>query len=277
LPSDCAALMVKMVTGTKGAPDPQQILREELNNYDSLFVKQTRRGCLQELFGCEATNEFKIYPSAEAAGTRDAPQSESLYSLEESSCLARLCLKNMRGFTQTVWSGPKEALSTDANGTLQGNVLMTLNKECSLAQAPGCCCCLPSISFSDAGGAPLGSADVPMYCCLPKIKVKDESGLEEYTVKMPDCCAGLCVDIFAEGLCNCKVPFYIYPPGSKGQKGDEVGKIVKIWRGFGTEVFTDADSFQLDFPPGINATGKARLIGTTMFMNMLYFEKSSQQ
>ena len=27
----------------------------------------------------------------------------------------------------------------------------------------------------------------------------------------------------------------------------------------------------------IFATRKARLIGTTMFMNMLYFEKSSQQ
>ena len=40
-----------------------------------------------------------------------------------------------RPLTPQVWSGPKEALSTDANGTLQGNVLMTLNKECSLAQA----------------------------------------------------------------------------------------------------------------------------------------------
>ena len=52
-----------------------------------------------------------------------------------------------------------------------------------------------------------------------------------------------------------------------------MGKIIKVWRGLGTEVFTDADSFQVNFPPGINAAGKARMIGTTMFLNMLFFEK----
>lgn len=36
-----------------------------LGAYESLFISQTRKGCIQELFGCEATNEFKIYPSKE--------------------------------------------------------------------------------------------------------------------------------------------------------------------------------------------------------------------
>ena len=36
-----------------------------LGSHESLFVKQTKRGCVQELFGCEATNEFKIFPSKE--------------------------------------------------------------------------------------------------------------------------------------------------------------------------------------------------------------------
>ena len=34
-----------------------------LASHESLFVKQTKRGCIKELLGCEATNEFKIYPS----------------------------------------------------------------------------------------------------------------------------------------------------------------------------------------------------------------------
>jgi len=86
---------------------------------------------------------------------------------------------------------------------------------------------------------------------------------EEYKVQMPSCVGGMCVrqgklpiggdhaetlpiphrrciDCCAEGLCNCKVPFYIYPAGSSGGKGEEIGKIVKMWRGLGTEVFTDA-------------------------------------
>ena len=57
---------------------------ETLGQYDSLFVKQTKKGCVQECFGCEATNEFKIYPSA-----ADAKGTEIYYSLEESEFCMR--------------------------------------------------------------------------------------------------------------------------------------------------------------------------------------------
>ena len=39
------------------------------------------------------------------------------------------------------------------------------------------------------------------------------------------------------------------------------------------QVFTDADSFQLDFPKGIDAPAKARMLGTTAFVNMIFFEE----
>ena len=78
-------------------------------------------------------------------------------------------------------------------------------------------------------------------------------------MQMPSCVGGICVRQgklpigggHAEALprshtagastaAHCKVPFYIYPAGSSGGKGEEIGKIVKMWRGLGTEVFTDA-------------------------------------
>ena len=62
----------------------------------------------QELFGCEAKNEFKIFLSAEDAKQAGLP--ETMYSLEESSCFQRVCFGNKRGFTQTVWSGPLASL-----------------------------------------------------------------------------------------------------------------------------------------------------------------------
>ena len=86
----------------------------------------------------------------------------------------------------------------------------------------------------------------------------------------------MCVDCMAEGCCNCKIPFYIYPPGSSTETGKEVGKIVKLWRGVGTDIFTDAASFNVQFPPGIDEVGKARILGTTFFINMLFFEKGDQ-
>ena len=94
-------------------------------------------------------------------------------------------------------------------------------------------------------------------------------------MQQPSCCGGMCVDCMAEGCCNCKIPFYIYPPGA-GDKGEEVGKIIKLWRGLGTEAFTDAASFELTFPKGVDPQAKARLLGTTMLVNMLFFEKGNE-
>ncbi len=86
---------------------------------------------------------------------------------------------------------------------------------------------------------------------------------------------GMCVDCMAEGLCNCKIPFYVYKPG-KCEKGEEVGKIVKVWGGLGREMLTDAAQFELSFPPGIDTQAKARLLGSTIFVNMLFFEKRNE-
>ena len=164
-----------------------------------------------------------------------------------------------------MWKGTKDQ---------RESVIMTMKKEWTLPVAPCQCCCIPAISYFAADGSPMGSASVPCHYCLPSISVKDPSGNQEYAIQMPSCCGGLCVDVCAEGLCNCKIPFYIYPPG-KGAKGEEIGKIIKLWRGLGTEVFTDASSFQVEFPKGIDETAKARVLGSTFFINLLFFEKGN--
>ena len=179
----------------------------------------------------------------------------------------RFCCKNQRAFTQTIWSGSKEA---------KGAVVMTMEKAWTCPAGPCMCCLPPAISYTLLDGSPLGSADVPMFFCLPKIAVKDKSGQDEYAIQQPSCMGGLCVDVFAEGCCNCKIPFYIYPAGSNGAKGEEVGKIIKLWRGMGTEAFTDAASFNLEFPKDADENAKARLLGSTMFINMLFFEKGNE-
>lgn len=242
------------------APAPLTIAR--LDEMKALFIKQTKKGCIQELLGCEAVNEFKIYENKDQAkgGTVEIG-----YSLEESSFLQRFCCANMRGFEQTVWTGTKDS---------HDQTIMKMNKGLTCNAAPMTCCCIPKLNFTDEKGGALGSADVPCYFCLPGMSVKDPEGKVEYILQQPSCMGGLCVDVCAEGLCNCKIPVYIYPPGSSGAKGEEIGKIIKMWRGMGTEVFTDAASFQVDFPDGAGKEAKQRLIGATMFINMLFFEKS---
>ena len=56
----------------------------------------------------------------------------------------------------------------------------------------------------------------------------------------------MCVNCCAEGCCNCRIPFYIFPQSdTKGTKDTNVGFITKIWSGLGTELFTDADKFEV--------------------------------
>lgn len=45
-------------------------------------------------------------------------------------------------------------------------------------------------------------------------------------------------------------------------------------KSLGTELFTDADAFDVTFPDGANSTQKALLAGTSVFLNALYFEET---
>ena len=62
---------------------------------------------------------------------------------------------------------------------------------------------------------------------------------------MPTCMGGMLPNLCAEGLCNCRVPFYVFPPTGGTTKDDKIGFITKIWAGLGTELFTDAAKFEV--------------------------------
>jgi hypothetical protein len=228
-------------------------------NMPSLMVKQTRRGCFQEMFGCEAKNEFNI-------STIENPQANILYSLEESSFCCRFIMKNHRASEQKVWVGNNAGLGDAA-------LVMSAKKDCTLGLEPCQCCCNPYMNFTDGVGGPMGSVKVPMFCCIPTYKVFDETGQPEYEIHQPKCCGGMCVNACAEGCCNCKVPYYIYAPNQEDRgKGMEKGKIIKIWRGMATEFFSDADTFTINFPADATPEQKARVLGSTFLLNMMEFE-----
>ncbi|CAM9706691.1 unnamed protein product [Heterosigma akashiwo] len=242
-------------------PQAQVIDRQGLEILDTygggLFVKQTKRGCIQELLGCEAKTEFKI-------STLEQKENDVLYTLEESTFIWRFCFPACRPFEQPITVGNQAG----------GPVLMSMKKPVACGLGPCECCFIPTIDFLNSGGESLGGASVPFYFCIPNIKVAGPDGTPDYHVHMPTCCGGVCVNCMAEGLCNCKIPFYIYKPDNDMPQ-QEVGKIIKLWRGLGTEMFTDASTFQLEFPEGADAAAKARLLGTSIFINFLFFERQN--
>merc|ERR1719446_1402586 len=78
---------------------------------DSMLVKQTMRGCLQECLGCEAKSEYKVskmdWSYIEGTSLKEGAmtQPDELYILEESNCCLRICLKDGRPFVLKVSEG----------------------------------------------------------------------------------------------------------------------------------------------------------------------------
>jgi len=53
-----------------------------------------------------------------------------------------------------------------------------------------------------------------------------------------------------------------------------VGKILKKPKSAFTEIFTEANAFEVDFPTDATASQKAVLVGTSIFFNSIFFEGS---
>lgn len=95
----------------------------------------------------------------------------------------------------------------------------------------------------------------------------------------PTCCGGCCVNCCAEGNpcfgkgC-CKLPFHIFDYEEKDTAGNEnyIGKILKKPKSLMTEMFTDANAFDVDFPKDATPAQKGMLVGSAIFMNAIYFE-----
>jgi len=89
---------------------------------------------------------------------------------------------------------------------------------------------------------------------------------------------GLCVNCCAEGNpCGkgcCKQSFRIYDPTVENTNGDApyLGVILKKPKSVATELLTDAQAFEVDFPKDATADQKGILAGTTLYINSVFYE-----
>lgn len=112
---------------------------------------------------------------------------------------------------------------------------------------------------------------------VPSFKVTDGSDQPLYLIHPPLCCGGVCVNCCAEGNpCGkgcCKQSFRVYNADIGNQGGDEFeGVILKKPKSLMTEVFTDANAFEVTFPTTASADQKGILTGAAIFINSIYYE-----
>lgn len=266
-------------------------LDEILADKDGLLVKQTTRGCIQECLGCEAKSEYKIskmewdmieYGYKVVDGGMH--EKDVLYALEESSCCIRFCWRDGRGFNMKVSEG----------GEAGGAPVLNYNAPCgfplffSIPTNDGevtcpCCCLLPNLAAELPNGSPLGASShyiCDQYLFVPKLSYR-ENGEDVYILRPETCCGGCCLACNLKGKGAIFIPFYFHDPTTMKVVGGEYGgeetpQIRKLWAGFKKECCSTADTFAVMFPPGINSTRKAGLLGLTFLLDFSVFERQGQ-
>ncbi|GMI21271.1 hypothetical protein TrRE_jg13118 [Triparma retinervis] len=235
-----------------------QVMERNLEVCSKMQIVQTRRGWFQECCGCEARSEFKYY---------NEDNVHFATSLDDSSCLCRICCQPSYPFKATVVE----------EGTTEEIMTVTRPFKCAVSACK--CCCYQEVSISTPSSPHLGRVVERCWYCVPRFVVLDGRGREVYKLHQPTCCGGACVDCCKEGNpCGkgcCKVPFGVYDAGQEDTDGRDAvgaGKILRKPRSLASELFTDADVFDVDMPEGSTSEEKALLVGATLFLNANFFE-----
>lgn len=266
--------------------DSNALIDKHFAQYDSMLVKQTMRGCLQECLGCEAKSEFKVAPldwskvDGFRIDTSAMERPESMYALEKSSFCCRFFWRDGRPFTMEVSEGSEAG----------GAPIVQFKKPCGFPlyceikdYTFPCCCLLPKVETQLPDGTSLGSesayqCDLCLY--VPKFKYS-ENGEAVYILKPETCCGGCCI---ACKCCSGKgcvyLPFYFHEPSTMtvmgGYNGD-APQISKVWAGWKKECCSTADTFAINFPKSIDAKRKAGLLGMTFLIDFVWFERQQDK
>lgn len=240
-------------------------LQAHLGGCQKMDIRQTRRGWFQEMcLGCEARTEFKYFVDGHQVA----------HSLESSNCCCRICCNGIHPFEMQV-----QELNTQAN-------ILTLERPLRCHASSCKCCCYQQGIVTTGTGLELqllGSIQERCYICVPEFHIYDSQGNGLYRLHPPTCCCGLFVNVCAEGnpCCGrgcCKVPFHLFPYHQiNTDNAHHVGKILKKPKSLWTELFTDANAFEVDFPVDATAEHKGVLVGAAILLNAIFFEEKHNE
>lgn len=133
------------------------------------FVSLARLAHAQELCGCEAQSEYRVYPGIVEDGHRRDPSVPQVgHLLEESHCCLRFCLKDQRPFNMPLTVGVP--VKEKGKKTVYGPTLVNFAKPFSFPL-----CASAPVGYLQFAGVPvpIESLDFPCCFCLPIVKAQD--------------------------------------------------------------------------------------------------------
>ncbi|XP_078060146.1 phospholipid scramblase 2-like [Mustelus asterias] len=154
--------------------------------------------------------------------------------------------------------GPRRSFKINIVDNMGTAVIrMRRPKRCTSCWCP---CCLQKLEVQAPPGEPIGYVAQVWHPCLPKFVIQDENKNAVLKIHGPCCLTS----------CGRSINFKI-----KNLSGSQtIGKIAKNWSGFLTEVLTDVDNFEINFPMTLDVKIKATLLGACFLIDFMYFETS---
>jgi len=126
------------------------------------------------------------------------------------------------------------------------------------------------IGFDNINKKQIGKINIPYKCFDPCFEIYDENEILKFKILAKYCQWGICCPSF--GKCS-STKFFIYDGQSSSSNRDEsVGSIIRVVPGMATGMFTDADSFDIEFPPNATPNEKLMILGATFMIDLIYFE-----
>jgi len=244
--------------GPPGAPQGQWMVKPEnipgvppgleyLSQINQLIVKQ-KKDMIEVFTDWEAANRYVIMNSV---------GQQVYFAAEESDMCMRQCCGPQRGFTIHI---------TDN----LGQEVMRVTREFKCCAGCQCCICgcgKEHCAFEVVVEAPVGQVvgKIRQACSSwkPHLKIEDATGNTYARIRGPCCFGGICC------------PTSDFPVLTPGEDATEIGKITKQWAGLGAEVFTNAQTFSVEFPMDLDVHQKAVFVGAVFLVDFVYFEQQN--
>ena len=228
----------------------------DLEVCQSVIIKQQPE-FFEMLTGCETANRYHILANCNGAF-------KYLFKcIERSSCCMRACCPSkIREFNMDIF----HAISSPITGQMTNNFANAFKP----LKIPCFCCNRPEILVTlKEGNKYIGKIKHAFTFCDPEFEVYDSQGLK-YFVNADCCqCGLLCANNFCGKLST--ATFEIYQPGTS----NVIATISKMSAQSYSEIVTDADSYEVKFPPGATAEDKLLLISLGLMIDYQYFETDS--
>ena len=215
-----------------------------LQNSKSVKIKQEIE-LLELLTGCESKNRYDIY-------CQNNNQSIYLFRAKEKSgwCVRNFCSGRDRSFKMEL-------------------KLPDQTNFANLDRPFKCTCfCLarPEMMNKYSNGQKFGRVKEPFACCSPVFETYDEKDGSKFVLNIECCQRGFCCPKCYE------LTGKIYKHGNLDTEVGSFTKQVNCCQ----EMFTDANTFIINFPVDCTVEDKLNLIATVLLVDYRYYEESPQ-